>query len=181
MEQTSPGAAIVDLTSHGVQPWRRFRPFSPQGTLPVPVSPGRVSASGEGIWQGRTVVEHAAVDPSPVTVTSLKGLKRSGRASGRVLGHRQGVEGVMLLDDAEARRVMSRPTSEWVLGNRLHDDVMHLTGHAETQTVSLWDDETNGDVADRSHPRSHAGWVNQYLEGPWPRDESTGQERHGLS
>jgi hypothetical protein len=102
IEQKYPDATILDLTAHGMQPWIRFSPFYPHGNIPVPFSQGMVSASVEGIWQGLKVFEQADVDLSRFTVASMKNLKRSVRASGRVLGHRQGVEGSMLLDSAEA-------------------------------------------------------------------------------
>ena len=181
LERKYPDAAIFDLTSHGVQPWIRFSPFYPHGTIPVPFSPGQVSASVEGIWQGLKVFEHADVDPSRFTVTSMKHLKRSVRAYGRVLGHRQGVEGAILLNYAEARRLIYLPTYSWVLVNCLQDELMHLKAYTEKQTVILLDYETNCEVADLSHPRSHAGLVKRYLEGQWPTEGSAGQERHGPS
>ena len=47
-----PGALIVDVTSKGPMPWMKFSPFYPHGGIPVPFSPGYVSESVEGIWQG---------------------------------------------------------------------------------------------------------------------------------
>jgi Family of unknown function (DUF6939) len=180
LEQKYPDAAIFDLTSHGVQPWIRFSPFYPHGQIPVPFSPGQVSTSVEGIWQGLKVFEHADVDPSRFTVTSMKHLKRSVRAYGRVLGHRQGVEGAILLTYAQARRLIYLPTYYWVLVNRLQDELMHLKEYTEKQTVILLDYETNCDVADLSHPLSHAGLVKRYLEGQWPTEGGAGKERLGL-
>ena len=52
IQQRHPHAAIFDVTSRGPQPWVRFSPFYPHGGIPVPFSPGRVSASVEGIRQG---------------------------------------------------------------------------------------------------------------------------------
>ncbi|HLZ58036.1 MAG TPA: hypothetical protein VKR06_13940 [Ktedonosporobacter sp.] len=181
IEQKYPDAAIFDLTSHSVQPWIRFSPFYPHGNIPVPFSPGQVSASVEGIWQGLKVFEQADVDPSRFTVTSMKRLKRSVRAYGRVLGHRQGVEGSMLLDYAEARRLIYLPTYYWVLVNRLQDELVQLKEQAKKQTVILLDYETNCDVADLRRPLSHAGLVKRYLEGQWPTERGAGQERHGIS
>jgi hypothetical protein len=176
-KQKYPDAAIFDLTSHGVQPWLRFSPFYPHGNIPVPFSPGRVSASVEGIWQGLKVFEHADIDPSRFTVTSMKGLKRSVRAYGRVLGHRKGVDGTKLLDYAQARRLIYLPTYHWVLVHCLQDELRQLQELAEKPTVILLDYETNDDVADLSHPLSHAGLVKQYLERQWPTERRAGQER----
>lgn len=181
IEQKYPDATILDLTSHGMQPWIRFSPFYPHGNIPVPFSQGIVSASVEGIWQGLKVFEQADVDLSRFTVASMKNLKRSVRAYGRVLGHRRGVEGSMLLDYAEARRLIYLPTYHWVLVNRLQNELTHLKELAEKQTVILLDYETNCDLADLSHPLSHAGLVKRYLEGQWPEDQSRCQEREGLS
>jgi len=147
----------------------------------VPFSHGMVSASVEGIWQGLTVFEQADVDPSRFSVTSLNNRKRSVRTCGRVLGHRQGIEGSTLLGSAEARRVMSLPTSHWVVVNHLQDALMQRKEHAEKQMVIVLDDETTGDLADLSRPLSHAGLVKRYLKGQWPQGQRTGDERHGLS
>jgi hypothetical protein len=181
IEQKYPGAAILDLTSRGMQPWIRFSPFYPHGTIPVPFSPGMASASVEGIWQGLKVFEQADGDPSRFTVASMKNLKRSVRAYGRVLGHRKGVEGSILLDYAEARCLMYLPTYHWVLVNRLQRELMQLKEQAEKQMVILLDYETNCDLADLSHPLSHAGLVKRYLEGQWPEDQGAKEEGDGLS
>jgi len=52
--------------------------------------------------------------------------------------------------------------------NRLQDELMRLKEWAEKQTVILLDYETNCNLADLSHPLSHAGLVKRYLEGQWP-------------
>jgi uncharacterized protein DUF6939 len=72
------------------------------------------------------------------------------------------------------------PTYYWVLVNRLQGEVMQLKEQAEKQVVILLDYETNCDLADLSHPLSHAGLVKRYLEGQWPTEGRTGQERHGI-
>lgn len=168
VEQKYPSAIILDLTSHGAQPWVRFSPFYPLGDIPVPFSPGCFSASVEGIWQGLKVFERAESDPGKFRITTMKNLKRSTRAYGHVLGHRQGIGGSMLLDYAQARRLIYLPTYHWVLVNRLQEELTRLKEQAEKQTVILLDYETNCDLADRSHPLSHAGLVKRYLEGQWP-------------
>lgn len=170
LEQKYPGAAIFDLTSRGAQPWVRFSPFYPHGNIPVPFSPGRVSASVEGIWQGLKVFESADVDPSRFSVTSMKNLKRSARTFGRVLGHRRGVNGEDLLTYTDARFQIYLPSYRWVLEHCLQDVLAQLREHAEKQTVLLLDYETNCDLHDLSRPLSHAGLVKRYLEGQWPAD-----------
>src|SRR5690242_21207159 len=90
-------APIFDLTSRGPLPWVRFSPFYPHGGIPVPFSPGQTGASVEGIWQGLKVFARQDVDPSKLANTTMRGLKRSARQLGAVLGHRAGIEGDRLL------------------------------------------------------------------------------------
>jgi hypothetical protein len=161
-------APIFDLTSRGPEPWVRFSPFYPHGGIPVPFSPGQTGASVEGIWQGLKVFERAGVDPSRLDVTTMKGLKRSSRTYGRVLGHRAGLEGTALLTYAEARRLIYLPTYRWVLEHRLGDLLEQLRRHGAAEPVVLLDYETNTDPADLSSPLSHAGLVKRYLDGDWP-------------
>lgn len=170
IEQLYPGAALFDVTSRGPQPWVRFSPFYPHGNIPVPFSPGRVSASVEGIWQGLKVFDRADVDPSRFAVTTMKNLKRSARTYGNVLGHRQGVAGDLLLTYADARSAIYLPSYRWVLDHCLQDLLAKLRELAAEQTVVLLDYETNCDLNDLSRPLSHAGLVKRYLEGQWPVD-----------
>lgn len=181
IEQKYPGAAIFDLTSHGVQPWIRFSPFYPHGNIPVPFSSGVVSASVEGIWQGLKVFERADIDESRFAVKTMKNLKRSARSYGQVLGHREGVKGERLLSYEEARRVIYLPSYHWVLEHCLQDELARMREMAEENPLILLDYETNCDLADLSHPLSHAGLVKRYLEEQWPPEGRSGQERHGLS
>ena len=37
----------INVTSHGPEPWVRFSPFFPHGSIPVPFSPGEFGASVE--------------------------------------------------------------------------------------------------------------------------------------
>src|SRR5690606_32522844 len=75
LEARHPGAALVDLTSRAPAPWVRFSPFFPHGEIPVPLSPGIVGASVEGIWQALKVFETADVDPTRLEVTTMRGLR----------------------------------------------------------------------------------------------------------
>ena len=168
--QQYPGAAIFDVTSRGPQPWVRFSPFYPHGNIPVPFSPGVVSASVEGIWQGLKVFERSDVDPSRFSVTTMKGLKRSARTYGNVLGHRHGVTGERLLSYAEARRAIYLPVYHWVLTNCLQDLLAGLRERTTSQAVILLDYETNCDLNDLARPLSHAGLVKRYIEGQWPQE-----------
>ena len=163
-----PSAVMLDVTSRGPHPWIRLSPFFPHGGIPVPFSPGMYSMSVEGIWQGLKVFEREDVDPSRFAITSMRGIKRSARALGRVLGHREGIGGQRLLPYLEARRAIYLPSYRWVLDHRLQDQVAELKWLAEEHDVVLLDYETNGDVADLSRPLSHASLVKRYVEGDWP-------------
>jgi uncharacterized protein with PIN domain len=70
----------------------------------VPLSPGEVAASVEGIWHGLKVFENADVDPTAPANTSMKGITRTVRRFGRVLGHRAGLNGEGRLSYVDARR-----------------------------------------------------------------------------
>lgn len=54
-------------------------------------SRGYCSVSVEGLWQGLKAFENQDIDPSKFTKSDMKGLKRTTRKYGRVLGHRRGV------------------------------------------------------------------------------------------
>src|SRR3954467_9461445 len=107
-------ATVIDVTSRGPQPWIRFSPFYPHGGIPVPCSPEQTGMSVEGIWQGLKVFARQDVDPSKLANTTMRGLKRSPRQFGAVLGHRAGLQGDRLLTYAEARRLIYLPTYRWV-------------------------------------------------------------------
>ncbi len=161
-------ARTIDVTSRGLQPWVRFSPFYPHGGIPVPLSPGYTSMSVEGIWQGLKVFEQADVDLGRFAITSMKGIKRTVRAYGKVLGHRAGVTGEYLLDYAAARRAIYLPAYYQVLAHYLQAEVTELRQLGAEQTVVLLDYETNGDLNNLARPLSHAALVVCYLEGTWP-------------
>ena len=159
---------ILDVTSRGSEPWVRLSPFYPHGDIPVPYSPGVVGASVEGIWQALKVFETENVDRSKLEVTNMKGLKRTVRRLGKVLGHRAGVDGDRLLPYLEARKQIYLPCYKWVAENVLQPELEMLAQMADDQTVVLLDYNTNCDVDELSKPLSHAGLVKQLVEGEWP-------------
>jgi hypothetical protein len=164
-----PGAILLDVTSRGPAPWVRFSPFFPHGGIPVPFSPGIMAMSVEGIWQGLKVFDGADVDRRTLQNATMKGLKRTVRSLGRVLGHRAGLTGDRLLTYAEARRAIYLPSYRWVLENKLGHELGALRAMAtEGKTVILLDYETNCDLDDLSRPLSHAGLVLRYVEAAWP-------------
>jgi len=168
LQQRYADAHILDVTSAGPGPWVCFSPFYPHRDIPVPFSPGLVSASVEGVWQGLKVFESMDVDPSKFTITNMTGIKRSVRKYGKVFGHRAGVAGAQLLPYVEARRVIYLPSYRWVLEHRLQDLLAELRRLEAEKTVVLLDYETNCNVEDVTRPLSHAGLIKLYLEGIWP-------------
>jgi hypothetical protein len=168
LHKTNSDAVILDVTSGGLEPWNRLSPFYPHGGIPVPFSPGHFSMTVEGIWQGLKVFESMDVDSSKLSITNMKGIKRSVRKYGKVLGHRAGLRGHQLLPYAEARRQIYLPSYQWVLENCVGDLLNELEQLGAQKTVVLLDYETNSDVDNLSRPLSHAGLIKLYLEGKWP-------------
>ncbi len=168
VEKDWPKAVILDVTSRGPEPWVRFSPFYPHGGIPIPNSPGMTAQSVEGLWQGLKVFEREDIDPRKFDITSLKGIKRSMRSHGAVLGHRFGVGSDKLLNYRDARYKIYLPAFLWVLENPLSDYVEDLRSRARDGHVVLLDYETNGDIEDLSRPLSHAALVKCHLEGAWP-------------
>ncbi|GHO59553.1 DUF6939 family protein [Ktedonobacter robiniae] len=161
-------AQVIDVTSRGADPWVRFSPFYPHGDIPVPFSPGYTSQSVEGVWQGLKVFELAGVDIGKFRVANMKGIKRSGRSLGSVLGHREGVDGKRLLGYREARSAIYLPTYRWVLENKLQPELDTLRQLSAQASVILLDYEINANIDDLRRPISHAALIKAYLENNWP-------------
>jgi hypothetical protein len=159
---------VLDVTSQGPEPWVRFSPFYPHGSIPVPFSPGHFGASVEGIWQGLKVFENAEVDLATVQNTTMKGIKRSVRRFGKVLGHRAELWNKTLLSYGEARQSIYLPCYHWVLQKCLQELLAELKQLVSTRIVVLLDYQTNSDVEDLSKPLSHAALIKRYLEDDWP-------------
>lgn len=174
LREIHAGARIIDVTSKGEDPWRRFSPFYPHGGIPVPLSPGYEAMSVEGIWQALKVFERTDVDLAKLSINSMTGLKRSARSFGRVLGHRAGVHGDALLDYRTARQSIYPPAYRWVLDHRLGDLIVQLRHLGEASPVVFLDYETNTDIDNLARPLSHAGLIVRYLTGTWPDGTSKG-------
>lgn len=164
-------AHVIDVTSGGVLPWRRFSPFFPHGGIPVPGWPGRTAASVEGIWQGLKRFEHEdVIDEAVLDNTSMRNIKRSSRARGRsgtprgrVLGHQWGEDREALLGYMDARLRIYIPSFLWVLEHRLGREVALLREMVREGSVALLDYTTNADVAQTARPLSHAALIRAYL------------------
>ena len=139
----------------------------------MPFSPGEKGASVEGIWQGLKVFESGDVDPAKLQVINMKGLKRTVRKFGRVLGHRAGLKGAVLLPYREARYQVYLPAYLWVLENCLQKEIQELREINETQDVVLLDYETNTSVDNLNKPLSHAGLIVKYIKNEWPEFSET--------
>lgn len=161
-------AFIVDVTSRGEQPWVKFSPFYPHGNIPVPLSPNYFAASVEGIWQGLKVFEKADIETSKFSITNLKGLKRTVRTFGRVMGHRAGVNGTKLLSYQEARHIIYLPSYKWVSGHCLQEEISRLQEMSKERLVVLLDYETNDDIENLTKPLSHASLIIKYLNQQYP-------------
>lgn len=134
IESLHPSAKIIDVTSKAEEPWVRFSPFFPHGGIPIPGMPGESAQSVEGLWQGLKVFESEGVDPSKWRNTSMKGIKRSVRSRGRVLGHWFRDE---LLGYLEARKQIYLPAYRWALENCLADELEQLAKIADQTEVGL--------------------------------------------
>ena len=163
LQREYPHAAFLDVTSRGDAPWIRFSPFFPHGNIPVPFSPGYMSASVEGIWQGLKVFTNEDVDTKRFEIRSMRGIKRSAGMRGRILGHRKGVHGGEILSYVEARRLIYVPAYNCVLANRLSAEIAGIMGILNEQDVVLLDYETNVNIDDISRPLSHASLVQLFM------------------
>ncbi len=134
----------------------------------MPNTQGVFAQSVEGLWQGLKVFEYQDIDPGKWAITSMAGLKRSGKARGAVLGHRSGRNSDVLLGYEEARRRIYLPAYLWVLEKNLGQLVETLRAHAGAGPLVLLDYETNEDVSDLTRPLSHASLVKSYLADAWP-------------
>ncbi len=168
VERRWPEASIIDMTSKGEDPWVRFSPFYPHGGIPIPNTPDQTAQSVEGLWQGLKVFEEEDIDPGRWAITNMTGIKRGGKISGSVRGHRFGVGNDILLGYREARFRIYLPAYKWVLENCLTDEVEELRQSSLNGTLVLLDYETNLDPEDLNRPLSHAGLIKCHIEEAWP-------------
>lgn len=163
-----PHAIIADVTSQAKDRLVRLSPFYPHGDIPVPFSEGYAAASVEGIWQGLKVFENEDIDISMFRNDTMKGIKRTVRKHGRVLGHRKGVHGSEILGYVEAKHQIYISAYRWMLEYKAMDIIERLRKASETKTIVLLDYNTCCDVDDKTKPLSHAYLVKAYVEGLYP-------------
>lgn len=168
LEKNYPGAIFLDVTSKGEIPWLKFSPFYPHGGIPIPFSPQDTATSVEGIWQGLKVFEKEDIDPRKFAITDMKGIKRSVRKNGQVLGHRMGIRGAHLLNYLDARQKIYLPSYLFTLEKYLSSELAQIQALAEKSPLVLLDYETNGDIYNLEKPLSHASLIVAYLQKQWP-------------
>ena len=166
-----PDALIVGVTSKATDGLVKLSPFYPHGGIPVPFSEGYTSTCVEGIWQGLKVFENEDIDISMFLNDTMKGIKRTVRKHGRVLGHRKGVHGTEILGYVEAKHQIYIPAYRWMLEHRAMYIIERLRKASETKTIVLLDYNTCCNVDDETKPLSHAYLVKAYAEGLYPFDD----------
>ncbi|WP_430931175.1 DUF6939 family protein [Saccharicrinis sp. 156] len=166
-----PSAEIIDVTTKGIQPWIKFSPFFPHGNIPIPFSKDIKSTSVEGVWQALKVFERNDIDLLKLDIKTMKGLKRSIKSYGKVLGHKKGINEDVLLGYLEARKFIYLPTYKWVLDNNLQEEIQKLKELLINKSIVFLDYETNEDICNLSKPLSHASLIKKYLMDIWPRFE----------
>lgn len=165
-----PNAIIADVTSQAKDGLVRLSPFYPHGGIPVPFSEGYTATCVEGIWQGLKVFENEDIDTSMFRNNTMKGIKRTVRKHGRVLGHRKGVYGLEILGYVEAKHQIYIPAYRWMLEHKAMDSIEWLRKASETKTIVLLDYNTCCNVDDETKPLSHAYLIKAYAEGLYPFD-----------
>lgn len=164
IQKEHPLAEIIDVTSKSNLPWIKFSPFYPHGNIPVIDSPEYVSQSVEGIWQGLKVFEKEDIDLAKFNITNMKGIKRTIKKFGRVIGHRKGVNSQEILGYREARLQIYIPAYNYVLENFLVAEIEALKSKFNDSDLVLLDYETNKDIYNLKKPLSHASLIASYLE-----------------
>jgi hypothetical protein len=114
------------------------------------------------------VFEQADIDLTILQNRTMKGLKRTVRRFGNILGHRAGINGEQILPYLEARKKIYMPSYRWVLDNCLQDLIEELRAMSCEKNVVLLDYQTNADVDVLTKPLSHAALIKRYMQGEWP-------------
>ena len=159
-----PYAEIVDLTSNSESKFIKFSPFYPVGNIPGPYSKGQEGMSVEGIWQGLKVFESQGADFSKFSITNMKGLKRSIRVNGPIVGHQKGMFSSEILDYITARETIFVTCYRWVLDNKLQELTKELCQLAGEKDIVFLDYNVNEDIQSLKKPLSHAALVKSYIE-----------------
>lgn len=170
-----PGSHIFDITSSAPTPQgQKLSPFYPHGNIPIPgESKGMTATCVEAIWQGLKVFEGTGIDISMFKNDTMRNIKRTVRKFGKPLGHQYGVYSNVILNYADARRLIYIPTYRYVLDNvpYVHHLVEQLAERSKSEDIVLLDYNINPDNRDITKPLSHAELVKMYIEGRYPEKE----------
>lgn len=164
ISKENPGAEIIDVTSKADQPWVKFSPFYPHGNIPIPFSEGHYSYSVEGLWQGLKVFQTQDIDSSKFKIQDMKGIKRTTKKLGEVLGHRKGISGNELLSYIDARKLIYIPSYLYILDHFLSEELFAMGSILKKSNIVLLDYETNTNVEDLTKPLSHASLIAKHLQ-----------------
>ncbi|MCZ2222616.1 MAG: hypothetical protein LC122_03185 [Chitinophagales bacterium] len=159
-----PCAEIIDLTSTSDSVFVRFSPFYPTGDIPIPFSAPETGDSVEGIWQGLKVFQNKGTDFSKFKIQNMKGIKRSIRVNGPIIGHQKGMFSNDILDYLPARESIFITSYYWVLDNKLQDLLTVLINKSKEKDLVFLDYNVNEDVLSLKKPLSHAALVKKYIE-----------------
>ena len=171
LQKKYPNTIIADITIEAKNNLRRLSPLYPHGEIPIPNSGYATANSIEAIWQGLKVFENEDVATNFFTKKNSKGFKRSLQNSGKLLGHRYGVNGLEILNYTDACRRILIPTYRWVLDYKVQDIIIRLRNASKTKTIVLLDYNTNFDIHNYEEPLSFAYLVKAYAEGLPPYED----------
>jgi hypothetical protein len=166
-----PNAIIADVTSKSDTALIKLSPFYPWGDIPVPYTPNMVATCVEAVWQGLKVFENSDVDVETFKNDTMRGLKRTSKKYGKILGHRRGVYGDVLFDYLEARKRIFIRSYRWMLENKALYIIERMRVANKNQDIVLLDYETNCDITNVTKPLSHAYLVKAYVEGIAPYED----------
>lgn len=133
-----PNAIICDVTSTSHNSLVKLSPFYPHGNIPIPFTPNQTAMSVDGIWQGLKVFENEDVDMLSFANKSMKGLKRTYRTHGRVLGHHKGIYGNEILGYVSAKTQIYIPSYRWVLDNVVTEIIDKMRGAHKKMISFYW-------------------------------------------
>jgi hypothetical protein len=177
IKQKYPDSKIIDVTSKSNYPWIKFSPFYPHENIPIPFSEPLTGASVEGIWQGLKVFEKADIDINIINRTSMNMLKRTIRKYGKIIGHRDGINGVNILSYLDARQKIYLPCYEFVLSNCLKIECESIQEILNHQSIVLLDYETNDDIFNLDKPLSHASLIRKFVTTQAGEEENQKKEK----
>lgn len=155
-------AKIIDVTSKSIDDNVKFSPFYPHGGIPVPYSQ-QSSYSVEGIWQGLKIFANQDIDISKFHIKTMKGIKRSSRTLGQIIGHRNGVDGSTILDYISARKQIYLPSYLFILDNYLQVEINSIIKILNERDIVFLDYEINEDIDNVRSPLSHASILKNYI------------------